>query len=336
MVSLIEEATVETANKFQMAALQVLRQVGKVADTDFLAMETLPILWTFALGPLLDLKQFQAFVSLIKSFSSHIEREQTRKLQELTSSNGAPTSRATVKQNTWSAASPSTAQVGGEADFESLVTGHKAKNGTPDILSGWDASSTRPNTSQSSLPPQSNPGATKFAWSGAAPSQPASRQLNILRATPANTRSVTPDQSLNSTFSALTPNTPYSQPLQPMTATTTTSIRKIPTPSYQSTMTPAAPAINWSSAANNSSANWGASQRPGMGSMAGPPMAATQRMPSFSIPPPPTSPLSAQQNSGFSSFSSTLQPTNGTGSRAQPSPAAAPAKKGLDMYESLL
>jgi hypothetical protein len=40
-----------------MAALNVFREVGKIADADFIAMEVLPIMWAFSLGPLLDLQQ---------------------------------------------------------------------------------------------------------------------------------------------------------------------------------------------------------------------------------------------------------------------------------------
>jgi hypothetical protein len=32
-----------------------------VADSEFLALEVLPVLWSFSLGPLLSLKQFNAF-----------------------------------------------------------------------------------------------------------------------------------------------------------------------------------------------------------------------------------------------------------------------------------
>lgn len=66
-----------------IAALNVLRQVGGVADSDFVAMDILPILWSMSLGPLLDLKQFQYFMDLIKGLSSRVEAEQTKKLQEL-------------------------------------------------------------------------------------------------------------------------------------------------------------------------------------------------------------------------------------------------------------
>ena len=77
-----------------MAALKVFKQIGQMVDSDFLAMEVLPILWSFSLGPLLDLEQFQSFMNLIKSLSSRIEREHTRKLQELSSSNGGAAARA--------------------------------------------------------------------------------------------------------------------------------------------------------------------------------------------------------------------------------------------------
>jgi SCY1-like protein 2 len=69
-----------------MAVLRVFKQVGEVADSDYLAMKVLPLLWQFSLGPLLNLQQFQAFMLLIKTMSSKIEREQTRKLQEMGSS----------------------------------------------------------------------------------------------------------------------------------------------------------------------------------------------------------------------------------------------------------
>ena len=72
-----------------MAALNVLRQVGTVADADFVAMDILPVLWRMSLGPFLDLKQFQAFMDLIKSLSSRVEAEQTKKLQELSGTNGS-------------------------------------------------------------------------------------------------------------------------------------------------------------------------------------------------------------------------------------------------------
>ena len=62
-----------------MAALKVFRQVGTVADTDFLALEVLPVLWSFSLGPLLTLPQFNDFMALIKSLSTRIEQGTNQK-----------------------------------------------------------------------------------------------------------------------------------------------------------------------------------------------------------------------------------------------------------------
>ncbi len=71
-----------------MASLNVLRRVCEVADAEFMALDILPVLWSMSLGPLLDLKQFQSFMELIRKVSERVEVEQTRKLQELSGLNG--------------------------------------------------------------------------------------------------------------------------------------------------------------------------------------------------------------------------------------------------------
>lgn len=68
-----------------MAALPVFRQIGAIADADFVAIDVLPVVWAFALGPLLDLKQFKNYMSLIKELSAKIESEQIQRLQEISS-----------------------------------------------------------------------------------------------------------------------------------------------------------------------------------------------------------------------------------------------------------
>ncbi|KAF4547869.1 Protein kinase domain-containing protein 24 [Elsinoe fawcettii] len=125
-----------------MAAMKVFRQVGKVVDTEFIATDILPILWTFALGPLLDLQQFQTFMTLIKSLSARIEREHSRKLQELGSSNAAASIRTTRTPNAFKSSAASSIN-GDDVDFASLVSGRKA-NDTPDIINDWDGAA-RPN-----------------------------------------------------------------------------------------------------------------------------------------------------------------------------------------------
>lgn len=202
-----------------MTALKVLRQVGQVVDTDYLAIEVLPILWSFALGPLLDLTQFQAFMALIKSLSGRIEREHSHKLKELRASNAASGAmRATHAQPGGMApTSMANGASGEDVDFESLVAGRNAA-GTPDIINEWDSSAATklsngiPNwTSQSSTAP--------FRQKSLAPSNsysPASaglRQQHLTSAAPTH-RTVTPDQSLSS-FAPLTPSSAFNAPLQP-------------------------------------------------------------------------------------------------------------------------
>lgn len=321
---------------YQMAALRVLRQVGKVADADFLAMEVLPILWTFALGPLLDLQQFQSFMGLIKSLSTHIEREQTKKLQESTSSNGVPASRAAGKQGAWAPTTNTTDQAGGEVDFESLVSGNKANNGNTDILSDWGPPAMVSAGASQALP---KPQVTKsnFSWSTAdtskaIPPPRSAGQMNALKASSFGTsRTVTPDQSLNSSFTPLQPGNPFSQPLQPLQPSQPSNISLRPmqmssmggAPSSAFSSSTAAPSINWSAATTNNNpgaVSWG-TQRP-----------PTQTTPSFSIAPPPKAPFYPQQNgSSHSNYTIAAPPPPTSQQPGQPA-----QKTGLDQYASLL
>lgn len=124
-----------------MAALAVFKQVGRIADAEFLAMEALPILWNFSLGPLLNLQQFQAFMDLIKSLSARIEQEQVRKLKEIssTSTRSIDTTRSNDLMNVGSVNGLSGANDDvGENDFERLVLGKRSPNGfgPSDMLGG--------------------------------------------------------------------------------------------------------------------------------------------------------------------------------------------------------
>ncbi|KAK4543710.1 hypothetical protein LTR36_005355 [Oleoguttula mirabilis] len=227
-----------------MAALRVFRQVGEVADSDFLAMDVLPVLWAMSLGPLLNLQQFQAFMGLIQRLSARIEREQTRKLRELSGGGMALGAGAVgVRAASSSSMSANGLTNGEEADFETLVSGKKATaaaNGGNDLMNDWGgggpttaaaAAAARPgmNTtrtqSAASRMNDTPPPPPTFSWQTAnaasAPTPPLQPQqqnaLNALR--PRQTqigRSVTPDQQGSlAGFAALTPASLYSQPLQP-------------------------------------------------------------------------------------------------------------------------
>lgn len=209
-----------------VAALNVLRQVGAIADADFVAMDILPILWNMSLGPLLNLDQFKSFMDLIKTLSARVETEQTRKLQELSGSNGNG-ARAKGNDDFMSFGTQSAFANGGsndeEIDFESLVKGNGAVSSpTNHMDSGWNSASATNNQ-----PVQNNSNHSQsaaFAWSTPSPtvsSMPAMRpQQN-----PAF-RTVTPDLSQFGTLSPsstqfskpLQPQNSFSQPLQPQSS----------------------------------------------------------------------------------------------------------------------
>ncbi|GAB7350866.1 hypothetical protein MBLNU459_g1390t1 [Dothideomycetes sp. NU459] len=319
-----------------MAALKVFKQVGKVADSEFLAMDVLPIMWSFSLGPLLDLQQFKAYMALIKALSSRIEREQTRKLEELSASNGSATSRAAAKQTGWGAVAVSSTTNDDEVDFANLVSGTKAANGNSDMMNDWGPPPARPTVSQTQ-----SQNSSAFSWSTPSTSnQTVSKpppQISTLRPQNTTFRTVTPDQSLNTAFAALAPSSPFSQPLQPSRAVsgsiapaTSTSTAAIPPP------------INWSGASNNSASTW-ASQRPNNNTIgstpARPVMQGALSTNAFSIPPPPMSPpASGTPLGGYAGFNSVLPASNNRSviPSAQSQSPAQVQRQGLDKYESLL
>ncbi|ERF76122.1 hypothetical protein EPUS_01455 [Endocarpon pusillum Z07020] len=141
-----------------MAALNLLRQIGKVADTDFLALEVLSIVWSFSLGPLLDLQQFKSFMDLIKSLSSRIEREQTRKLQELSATNRPSDARSintpSKAANGFSGSNTASAN---DDDFERLVLGKPAPAASKPSAQvpafSWSSANLPPNPASRSITP---------------------------------------------------------------------------------------------------------------------------------------------------------------------------------------
>ncbi|PNS21072.1 Protein kinase domain-containing protein ppk32 [Sphaceloma murrayae] len=319
-----------------LAALKVFKQIGKVVDTDFLATDILPILWAFALGPLLDLQQFQTFMTLIKSLSARIEREHSRKLQELSTGNASASVRVRAtgtRMNTNTAAAAATN--GEDIDFESLVSGRK-NNGTPDMINDWDGVA-KPTVSSSMN--GSSP------WASQTTSPPTVQSLR-----PQNTayRSVTPDQSLNA-FASLTPSNTFNAPLQPNRASSISSNSAMPMRPAQ----PQQPTVDWSSALSPTANIW--AQNSANSSAGNSPMAA--RNPSanygmasnsFSIAPPPKSPPIGGPVYGALNGSTVTRPMGQPMAQAmaqrqqqilQPQQAlqSQPQQKsGLDKYESLL
>nr|OQO22152.1 hypothetical protein B0A51_10953 [Rachicladosporium sp. CCFEE 5018] len=288
-----------------MAALKVFKQVGHVADTEFLAMDVLPLLWAFSLGPLLDLQQFEAFMELIKNLSGKIEREHMRKLREMSreNANAALGVRHPGVSRTGSSAAFASngLQNNEEVDFAALVSGRNAtKPGGDDLMNDWAAP-----TAQHARP-QPNNGIPTFAWQTTSPTtQPSMSSAMSSYGLQANGqsshRAITPDQTLSS-FATLTPSTPWSQPLQP----TSTSIM------------PSRPAQPMAANGAGSQINWVSASTPvSVGQTA-----INGR--AFGLPPPPTS----THRVGLG--------VNGMMAGTQPQAQPGGPKRGLDQYESLL
>ena len=313
-----------------MAALSVFKQVGKVADADFLALDVLPSLWSFSLGPLLNLDQFQDFMKLIKSLSSKIEREQTRKLSEL-SSTSATASRGGEQSFGGHAFSnglgAGQALGNDESDFESLVTGRNRNANNGDLFDGgWGStvpSNTRTPSSNQSLP-RSNV-ASPILSNGLAPaaSQP-------------RAGTVTPD-NLGS-FTAMTPSQPSS--------VAASNSWNLPQPQQQSLQSPPlqpsnaaaslySPPLNNATHTTSTSITWSRANRPtnamatgvpGIPVLQKPPLSSAGSMPStfpvVSHPTSSTNPMSVQM------------PHRSTNTAQQPPKPN--QKQGLDKYESLI
>ncbi|KAM5437658.1 Protein kinase domain-containing protein ppk32 [Microsporum ferrugineum] len=316
-----------------IAALNVFKQVGHIVDIEFAALEVLPILWSFALGPLLNVQQFSSFMELIKSLSSKVEREQTKKLQQLSSSNdGGSFSKNTSQMDAMSPFNSGGEASGNKSDFERLVLGKEKSPSTPiDSWGEWGDSS-----AYSARAPAKPDTAPQFSWSTG--STTALRQGNGALAKPnANMRSITPDMTINS-FPTLQPghksNTsslssmPTLQPLSP-TAPQSGMMAGSSFGAQQSTnqfMSSTTSSFNIPTIGGrpvNSSNSW---QSQGQ-------MNTTPFSP-YTIAPPPQSSNQFQRsnsstvNNTTSAFSGLVSPPATSSNQQQ--------KEGLDKYDSLL
>ena len=288
-----------------MAALAVFKQVGKIADADFLAMEALPILWSFSLGPLLNLQQFQAFMDLIKALSSRIEKEQIRKLKEFssTSSQSIDQERTNdlMHMGSTNGFLNGNDDVGG-IDFERLVLGKKPAKSTISTDMLGDA-----------LPPQAKPSAQQPAFSWQPQPLNTGSRPNITALTP-QSRTITPDQSLGAFTS-----------LNPSSKTNTTTAHSNSTPNGINTFAPMQPSkpSPWQPIPTQQQLH----QQP---TFSIPTPQSQQDQPTnsfstFSIAPPPSTNL---QRFGNSSLMNAPMPP-------RPNPPMQ-KKSGLDDYESLI
>jgi SCY1-like protein 2 len=305
-----------------VAALRVLRQIGQVADTDFLALEVMPIMWNFSLGPLLDLSQFQAFMNVIKALSAKIEREQTRKLQEMSSSRPSEprsTSSTQPLSSNGLNGNGTSRGTGAEDDFEKLV------------LSNKDASRSDPFAGALSDGQKLTQNPPTFSWSSSSTAprgQPASHivsSFSTLQPQPAS-RSITPDVTMSS-FPTLQPATQSSAsvwgasttvqaPLQPSNYLASPPVSSPPPPTSNPWQLPPPPVRQTS----QNSRFTAAVSSPPQNNMQGNPW----QQPSLS------SPQMMPSSNSFGNSMNALQP------QVSPSRPAQQQKSGLDKYESLI
>ncbi|KAF2704525.1 hypothetical protein K504DRAFT_449523 [Pleomassaria siparia CBS 279.74] len=312
-----------------MAVLDVFKAISNQVDTEFLAMDVLPILWQFSLGPLLNLPQFQSYMTLIKSMSQKVENDQTRKLQELGANASNTVSASRNDFMTFGGISGSNgidnSNGTGETDFEALVRGEGGTtNGGSDMLGGggWGnapisaSSSTilpsRPTANRGRSSNNASPAAT-FSWSTPPPmsSPPPPPPSNLTAPQTGTSRAMTPDfgmNSLNSSFPAMAPTNPgigtssFAQQTRPplggnMSSIISPAMPITPTlsstPSYTSN-SQSKVGIDWTRAAATSSVTanpWGSSNSTST---------LNGGLTNFSIsatPPPP------KQQNAYSSFS---------------------------------
>jgi SCY1-like protein 2 len=225
-------------------------------------------------------------MELIQSLSSRVEAEQTRKLQELSGTNGSGTSKG--NEDFMSFGATNTFSSGGgdssEIDFERLVKGNSGDGGSSNPLdSGWETISSNAKAQSQSINP---PKTASFAWSTPSPTTQAfSGNTSTLKPQPPTSRTITPDLSR---FDSLSPTTTqFSQPLQPLQAQplqpssnfniSSQTVNYNPTPlqpppkpqtqsqPFQSFQNPPT-MVNWSSAASNP---WGSNSTSSMNTSMG-------------------------------------------------------------------
>ncbi|PKK53258.1 hypothetical protein CI102_1892 [Trichoderma harzianum] len=321
-----------------MAARDLMYVVGQTADADFVAMDILPILWSMSLGPLLNLKQFQSFMDLIKTLSRKVEDEQTRKLQELSGSINGSTAAINEDFMAFGGVTGTAfdATNGNEDDFEVLVKGRTGGSSSAARTPSWEDS---PHVAAASVSRSSTatPQTPSFSWSTQPPMSPPVKQTSTLQSQQPSFRTVTPD--LNR-FEVMTPSsTQFSQPLQPTQSSfqQTPAQQSAPSFGWSSTastttksFTPPPLASNYSSTLSNSSSGsaFGQGMTSSMSNMslnslnAQRPALSDSRGSSFSLAPPPAgNSMTTPSSSGLSGFSLAPPPTGSQNVWASSSPS---------------
>lgn len=302
-----------------MAALAVFRQVGKIADIDFLATECLPVLWAFSLGPLLHVQQFQEYMNVIKSLSTKIEKEQMRKLRELSSNSSTSKSSELMKVGSTDALFGAHGDDVAGDDFARLVLGKSTVTKPSDMLGG--SLMPQPQRSQSSTP--------TFAWSTSSTAL-GQHDINGLstmngfgQSNRPNHQQAGPSHSL-SDFAALKPTPPPSAGLGRSVTNGFGAMAAMQPSRAQASAWP-----NTSTASTGQSVGGPSYAQAHSSIPVLPPPNPTSSFSSFSIAPPVAQGPSSMQSQYGRGMNGPPILTNGVNNASQ-------KKTGLDAYESLL
>ncbi|KAI5370938.1 Putative protein kinase domain, armadillo-like helical [Septoria linicola] len=295
-----------------MAALKVMRRIGDVVDIEFLAKAILPILWDWSLGPLLNLEQFTAFMTLIRKLSSRIEAHQIKKLKALSSgaSNTNNASGVPGRGQNRSTAASNGLDHNGDTDFEQLVSGRAQQTHGGDLMNDWSA----PTATQTRSVTVQNRATPKFSWQSNAPSS--QNAISTLRPAQIPGRTVTPDLAA---YGSLVPSSQFSQPLQPQGPGAAAPAQTTRPPIQGN-------GLDWSAATNRTAPSWSGQTTSNVAAVSVP---QSRQQNAFSLSPPPTSPQTVQPNYGFPNASTSRMSQQQV---QQPKTQA----NGLDKYESLI
>ncbi|CUA68500.1 SCY1-like protein 2 [Rhizoctonia solani] len=107
-----------------LATLDVHERMGMKVDREAVATLVLPQLWAMSVGPLLNIAQFQRFMTVIKSLSERIEKEHAQHLRD----SQRVEDRSAIASNN----SVNTAVAG--VDFHTLVSGGRSPSTAPGTI----------------------------------------------------------------------------------------------------------------------------------------------------------------------------------------------------------
>ncbi|CAE6415312.1 unnamed protein product [Rhizoctonia solani] len=249
-----------------LATLDVHERMGMKVDREAVATLVLPQLWAMSVGPLLNIAQFQRFMTVIKSLSERIEKEHAQHLRDsqrvedrsaIASSNSVNTSVASVDFHSLVSGGRSPSTVAGT--ITPIANGSNTPTPAPTTGNGWDDDmwDSMLNSAPSSPPPQtisnrsslSVPASTQSLPVTPRPINSAARALGAKPITPSIppppiSSIIPPPGSLSSPSTSTSTSSNMFTSLPPPMARSATTQATPSVPNYNITLTPTPPRPN--------------------------------------------------------------------------------------------